>query len=246
MLSGMPKTTLVIPCYNEEKRLNLAAFNDAIEKYSSLNLCFVDDGSRDNTLQLLQNAFAQNDRVKIISQKKNAGKAVAVRSGILNAIHDDESELVGFWDADLATPLSELEHFLHEFQKPGIELVIGCRFRRMGSDVKRKTSRHYLGRVFATAVSLLLAMPVYDTQCGAKVMRTELAEKIFANPFISPWLFDVELLKRMKELKGIKLCEQSIIELPLRRWNDIDGSKLSATKMFFASLTLCRIFTKRG
>ncbi len=245
MLSDMPKTALIIPCYNEGKRLNLPAFNAAMNFYPELVFYFVDDGSVDNTYEILNNFSVNSARVKVLRLEKNSGKAAAVRHGILTSIKD-ENALTGFWDADLATPMSELKAFIEELNKSEVDMVMGCRLAHLGAKVRRKALRHYLGRVFATTVAILLSMQVYDTQCGAKLMKTALAAKLFERPFISDWLFDVELIKRMKAIYGTAGCEAKILELPLRQWNDVAGSKLKLSKMLLVPLVLLRIFSRRS
>lgn len=245
MLFDMSKTALVIPCYNEETRLDLPAFKAALDSYPELALYFVDDGSTDKTYETLLDFSVNLPRVKVLRMKKNAGKAAAVRHGILASIEDGNA-LTGFWDADLATPLSELKAFIQELANSELEMVMGCRLVHLGASINRKAVRHYLGRIFATAVAVLLSMPVYDTQCGAKLMKSELAVKIFDKPFISAWLFDVELIKRVKEIYGIPVCKTKIIELPLRQWHDVGGSKLKFSKMLLVPFVLLHIFSRRS
>jgi hypothetical protein len=100
----------------------------------------------------------------------------------------------------------------------------------MGRDVRRKASRHYLGRVFATAVSHALDLPIYDTQCGAKILRvTAATATLFAQPFRSPWIFDVELIARYLRVPvgpGEPSRRDRIYELVLPAWHDVAGSKL--------------------
>ncbi|MFQ6070884.1 MAG: glycosyltransferase family 2 protein, partial [Candidatus Aminicenantales bacterium] len=102
----------------------------------------------------------------------------------------------------------------------------GCRLKRMGATIERHWYRHYFGRVFATGASLVLGLPIYDTQCGAKLLRAELAGILFERPFISRWLFDIELLARMIQLLGRKKVMTSVVELPLERWEDKGESKV--------------------
>jgi hypothetical protein len=137
---------------------------------------------------------------------------------------------VGFWDADLATPLDAVRDFLNVAEiKPEMEVLLGSRVLLMGRDIRRKATRHYLGRVFATAASLTLGIPVYDTQCGAKVFRaTDAIAGVFARPFRSAWIFDVEILSRYLNLPDDDGPPRRarIYELAVSAWHDIPGSRL--------------------
>jgi len=167
--------TLAIPCYNEARRLNFGSLAKALEDHPELCLILVDDGSTDKTAEKNE-LFAQQNpkRVRCLSLARNSGKAEAVRQGILMALHNTDSDYVGYWDADLATPLSQLPLFFSSetsgSKDPG-DLIMGSRIQRLPAKIQRSSFRHYLGRVFATAASLLLDLPVYDTQCGAKLFR---------------------------------------------------------------------------
>ena len=163
---------------------------------------------------------------------QNRGKAEAIRRGLQDALkHRSESDqalqFLGYWDADLSAPLMCLPLFQETFdRKPDCRLVMGSRVRLLGNSIIRRPFRHYLGRVFSTLASLALDLAVYDTQCGAKLFRIDQdLEEVFAAPFSDPWIFDVELLARLKDLWGPD-TESRIIELPLPTWEHVGGSKV--------------------
>jgi hypothetical protein len=115
----------------------------------------------------------------------NGGKADAVRQGVLHAVRTGSSALIGYWDADLSTPLEELQGMLAVFERqPAARLVMGSRVRRLGSNIRRRAVRRLLGRIFSALASQILDLPIYDSQCGAKLFRREIAETVFAERFI--------------------------------------------------------------
>jgi len=204
---------IVVPCFNEEKRLPLNKFKDFSKKNPHITFCFVNDGSKDNTAKIIKDAD-----LMLLDLAQNVGKAEAVRAGVTKMAQEGY-DWIGFWDADLATPLEEIPHFLAKAEGSNFELITGARILRMGTFIKRKIHRHYLGRIFATLVSLSLDLPVYDTQCGAKLFSNNLAKDLFKTPFRSKWFFDVELLFRLKD-------KSLVYEYPLNQWVDVAGSKL--------------------
>lgn len=226
-----PDLVLVVPCYNEAKRLNPQAFLDFLALRPSIRLLFVDDGSSDGTHDIQERVRASAPgQVSVLRLPVNQGKGEAVRLGMLEGFRAGAG-LVGFWDADLATPLDAVDDFLTiAAVRPEIEVFLGSRVRLMGRDIRRQAGRHYLGRVFATAVSLSLELPVYDTQCGAKLFRvTGAMASIFDRPFGSPWIFDVEALARYLALPvgpGEAPREARIYEVAVRQWHHVPGSKL--------------------
>jgi hypothetical protein len=126
----------------------------------------------------------------------------------------------------------------------GPAVVLGSRVALLGADIHRTASRHYLGRVFASVASLVLDARVYDTQCGAKLFRRSPAlEAALAVPFLSRWAFDVELLGRLLAgapgVPGVATSE--VVEVPLRTWRDVPGSKLAPSAMVGALADLARI-----
>ena len=156
---------LIVPCYNEARRLDFDQF-EAAARRDPLWLVFVDDGSADGTADVVR-AHA-SDRIWLIVLDRNVGKAEAVRQGMLQAEalpFYAQLDWIGFWDADLSTPLTELPKFF-EFQAltgAPMDAVIGSRVSRLGSCVRRRAVRHVLGRVFVTVASMLLKTRAYDS-----------------------------------------------------------------------------------
>jgi dolichyl-phosphate beta-glucosyltransferase len=245
-----PDLALVVPCYNEARRLDPDAFLGFAAARPGVRLVMVDDGSSDGTWEVLERMRAAAPAsVTTIRQPDNRGKAEAVRTGIL-AGFSQRAALVGFFDADLATPLSALDDFLAVLRdRPDLEFVLGSRVMLMGRDIRRKAARHYSGRMFATAVSHALDLPVYDTQCGAKVLRASPATAtLFERPFRSRWIFDVELIARYLRLpvaSGEPARADRLYELVLPAWHDRPGSKLAWYDFARAMVELGYIWRER-
>ncbi|HEY7305059.1 MAG TPA: glycosyltransferase [Bryobacteraceae bacterium] len=240
---------LIVPCYNEASRLDIESLQTFLDSGFCGHILFVDDGSHDNTLGVLQQLqHGYEDRTAILACRPNRGKGEAVRSGILHALDTFRPEIVGFWDADLATPLDTVYRFLHILDsRPDIEMVFGSRVKLLGRDVRRRAMRHYLGRVFATAASVMLRLPIYDTQCGAKLFRVgSHTRQLFADPFLSKWVFDVEIIARYLQLHDgdTKQLERIIYEYPLETWIDMTGSKVRPADFFTAFWDVLRIRQK--
>lgn len=236
--------TIVVPCYNEAKRINLDEFASFMHENPQWNFLFVDDGSKDRTWEVLETlANREGSQAHAIRLSRNSGKAEAVRLGILTAINRG-ARIVGYWDADLATPLSEVNRLAKLLDtRPDCDLVLGSRVKLLGHQVKRSASRHFLGRAFATTASFVLGLPVYDTQCGAKLMRATYAiRNAFSEPFISKWIFDVEMIGRyIKSLPSTEAAADKIAEVPLAEWKDVKGSKLTPFSFVRAGFDLIRV-----
>jgi glycosyltransferase involved in cell wall biosynthesis len=241
-------TTLVVPCFNEASRLDTDTFVSFAET-TDASFVFVDDGSRDDTFAVLQRmADALPTSITALRLERNHGKAEAVRFGMATA-QEGTTDFVGFWDADLATPLSELEALLEHFTGAGrLQMVVGSRILLMGRRIDRKPIRHYVGRVFATVVSLTLGLPIYDTQCGAKVFRNnEITRQLFVDPFVSRWIFDVELIARL--MRAVNARDASavasyLVEHPLMTWTDVPGGKLKLGDFAKSAVDLARIYNR--
>jgi len=242
-------TTFVIPCYNEQYRLNVAQFSDFLQTTADVSFIFVDDGSRDGTVEILE-SIRQSvgpNRVEILRLPENRGKAEAIRQGMLLALspnyrRDREISLVGYLDADLATPLSEAKRLIEvAHRREDIEIVIGSRLGLKGHRVKRTFLRKIVGRIFSIIASRLMGLPVQDTQCGAKLFRVRnWLAPVFRNEFKDRWLFDIEILARVKQLLGADAASK-LFEYPLEDWTEVGGSKLKLTDFIRAPLKLIRL-----
>lgn len=216
----MDKVLLIVPCFNEAQRLKLDEFMNSSPNISFL---FANDGSTDNTSHILS-GFCDNSRFFLYDSKQNYGKGNIIYHAYQYALREkllDTFEWIGFWDADLATPLCEVNNMLL-LSNYKIKSIWGSRIFRLEAQIRRSNLRHYLARIFATVISNLLKVKSYDTQCGAKIFKLNSAKLAFSEPFISKWIFDVEILLRLKQ--------EGIIEYPLKEWYDVPGSKISLRK----------------
>ncbi|HVA03635.1 MAG TPA: glycosyltransferase [Acidimicrobiales bacterium] len=240
-------TVIVVPCFNEERRIDERAFL-AVASTGLVRLLFVDDGSTDGTGRLLARLADASEAVEVLTMTENAGKAEAVRNGLLGAVRAGAA-YVGYYDADMATPPEELLRLTRTLHaRADLVGVLGSRVARLGSTIERGAVRHYLGRAYATVASMALGITVYDTQCGAKVFRVnDTFVASLAEPFRSSWALDVELLHRL--LRGSAgapgLPVTSFEEVPLERWRDVPGSKMRIGAAVSALLDLAVIARSR-
>ncbi|WP_068712258.1 glycosyltransferase [Cephaloticoccus capnophilus] len=236
------KFALIIPCYNEASRLSIESYENFIVSNPNFTLFFVDDGSTDQTLSILKRFSAQYvGRVIVLSLEKNSGKAEAVRRGIGEALSHTSYDYLGYWDADLTTPLSEICRFEKFIQEESPWVVLGSRVRRAGAQVERIWYRHILGRLFATVVKVTTGLLIYDTQCSSKFFKQDIAKTIFNEKFISNYLFYVELFLRLKREFGEAIFLEKTHELSLTRWKDISASKVKPIDFLKAPIELYKI-----
>ena len=240
--------TLVVPCYEEVHRLDGDAMRALVDT-ADVHLILVDDGSTDGTLdRLAALAASRPDVITVLTRGANTGKGEAVRAGLLVAL-DAATSLVGYFDADLAAPVSEIARLVEiAAARADVDVVLGARVALLGHRIHRSALRHYLGRIFATASSLTLGLQVYDTQCGAKVFRaTQTLRAALREPFRSRWAFDVELLSRLTLGNGsvAPIAVDAMLEVPLEQWSDIGGSKLGPRQAITAVVDLARIGADR-
>lgn len=237
----MQKTCVIIPCYNEEIRFQTEDFNTFLKNHHEIDLCFVNDGSSDNTVSLLTNLQSKFDNVSVFNLEENVGKAEAIRYAVLN-LDAEKYQYLAYLDADLSTSLDEILR-LTTFTSNTAKFIIGSRIKKLNSSIERSQIRHISGRFLATVVhTFILKMPIYDTQCGAKVIETKLAKEIFEEAFVSKWLFDVELLLRTSKLKGNDFCKEAILEVPLKKWHDKGNSKITFFDLLKVPTDLIKIY----
>ncbi|MGJ8548063.1 response regulator [Winogradskyella wichelsiae] len=219
---------VVIPCYNEEERLFTDEFINYIDKNSGYHLCFVNDGSKDKTLELLKDLQkGREDFITVYDCEKNGGKAEAVRLGMLHMSKKLDLDYIGFLDADLSTDLADFDDLVKTIETSDFKIVSGSRISRMGADITKESARKIISLTINFIIRKILKMDFKDTQCGAKIFSKDSIEIAFGEKFVTQWIFDVEIFKRMSIHFGLKKAKSMLCEQPLKRWIHADGSKLS-------------------
>ena len=220
---------VVIPCYNEEERLLSDTFLKFIEENSGYHLCFVNDGSKDNTLEVLNNIRrGREDYITVFDCERNGGKAEAVRLGMLHMANKEDLDFIGFLDADLSTDLADFDDLVKTMEdNPEFKIVSGSRISRMGANITKESARKIVSLTINFIIRKILSMDFKDTQCGAKIFRKDVINIAFSKKFVTQWIFDVEIFKRMTIHFGLKKAKTMLCEQPLKRWIHTDGSKLS-------------------
>lgn len=225
---------IIIPCYNEAERFNKEMFFSYFDVLEQIHYLFVNDGSTDATKSMLDavknEAFQRNPEVsvQVLNLPENVGKAEAVRQGVLTATENKDTKYIAYFDADFSAPLTEINNLKKAMTaNTNRKAVLGSRIKKVGSFIERSSMRHFTGRIFATVVNnTILKIAIYDTQCGAKLFTKECAQQVFKEPFVSRWLFDVEVISRLQELYPINELNQIIFEQPLTVWKEMGDSKI--------------------
>jgi glycosyltransferase involved in cell wall biosynthesis len=238
----MSDSVVVIPCYNEELRLRREGFTELLGS-SRIRLLFVDDGSSDRTFAMLRGLCGELRSASVLRLERNQGKAEAVRRGLLSAL-ESGAAFVGYLDADLATPPEEMLRVVGALHQSEAAVALACRLQLPGANIQRNARRRFLGRIFSLAASLVLRARFRDTQCGAKAFRaTPALHAALRDPFHARWAFDVELMGRL--LTGSPDAErvkrEDFVEVPLRAWREVSGSKLRAADVPLLGVELVRI-----
>jgi dolichyl-phosphate beta-glucosyltransferase len=240
----MPEAlAMIIPCYNESARLQVPIFLEFAGRHPHIHLWLVNDGSTDQTWDLLQSMANQMPAtIRALNIMPNGGKAEAVRKGIMHVLDLQQYTYVGFIDADLSAPLSEILPLWERIQNSRLKIIAGARVKLVGRTIVRSPVRHYLGRVFATYQDTLLQLGNYDTQCGLKIFQAHFASQIFRETFCSNWFFDIELFVRARKILGNEGYNKEVEEVPMQEWKEVKGSKLKLADFMKAPFQVYKIY----
>jgi dolichyl-phosphate beta-glucosyltransferase len=217
--SSAPYISIVVPAYNEEHRIaeslkSLAEFLEA--KDYTYEVIIADDGSSDRTAEICSGFAKTRPWMRVLSSPGNRGKGHAVRMGMLEA----RGEYVLFCDADLATPMEELDGFW-KHANTGADVVIASRPLKESHLVKHQPlHREIAGRLFNAAVRIMAVRGIHDTQCGFKLFTRDAARTIFSLCALDGFSFDIEVLHIAQKL-GLTIDEVGV------HWYHRDGSKVS-------------------
>lgn len=217
----MRSLSIVIPAYNEERRLPSTLVK--VSQYVSarpwdfLEVLVVNDGSRDGTARLVNDFRTSHPAFRVLENPGNRGKGYSVRHGMLEA----KGDWVLFSDADLSAPIEELDKLYNAAKEAGASLALGSRaLDRSLIAVHQPAFREYAGRFFNLVMRGVTALPYWDTQCGFKLFTRDAAQQVFRRQKLDGFGFDVEALV-IAQLLGIKA-----VEVPVR-WSDVEGTKVS-------------------
>lgn len=232
----------MIPAYNEENRLpaTLARLVSYLEctQLGEVEVLIVDDGSRDNTVALVEDFGRMYPAFRVVRNPGNRGKGYAVRNGMLAA----EGDWILFSDADLSAPIEEVDQLLAAVREQKCDGAIGSRaLNRKLVSVHQSAFREYSGRFFNLVMRLVTGLPYADTQCGFKLFRRETAHAVFSRVRIPGFGFDVEALF------VAKLLGYTVVEVPVR-WANAEGTKVTMLNglQAFTDLLAVRLHQMRG
>ncbi len=222
--------SIIVPAYNESKRISIF-LKDLLDFLKNWNenceLIIVDDGSSDDTFNIVSNLIKNFKNTRIISYKTNMGKGYAVKTGVLAA----KGDYIIFIDADGSIPPFEISNMVKMLNK--YAMVVGDRSSSL-SDVKQPYFRKVIGTIFNKYVNLLFRVGIKDFLCGFKGFRQDVAKKIFRELLTERWLFDVEIFYKARKNSVF------VFKMPIK-WTHKPETKIKALdpiKMFFQALLL--------
>lgn len=216
----MPPThSIVIPAYNESARLGASLLKVLAYVHAQgwdAEVVVVNDGSRDNTANIIRDFAAKDRAVRLVENPGNRGKGYSVRNGMLHA----EGDILIFSDADLSSPIEEASKLL-EALECGADIAIGSRWLRSETQTQRQPlHRQIFGRIFNLLLRLTLGLQFKDTQCGFKAFKRTAAQAIFPLQKIERWGFDPEILFLARKI-GFKVKEVPVL------WGHSGGTRIN-------------------
>ncbi len=232
---------LIVPCFNEEFRWNHDYWMQ-ICAIQDLKICFVNDGSSDQTSFKISRVLT-NSKCVSLELPKNVGKAEAIRQGI-NHVLVERPLGIGFLDADGAFPVNDVKTQVAQFRKFAESMsnppaVWSSRVQLAGRAIDRDILRHYFSRILVTLLAMRLKFTIYDTQSGMKIFPfSNTLEECMKTPFKTHWFVDLEIFLRYRIESGV---EMSIWEEPLMGWKDVGGSKLSGSQYWTVLRDIARL-----
>jgi dolichyl-phosphate beta-glucosyltransferase len=237
----MSHLAIIVPCYNEVSRLDKSKYLSFIQQCPEVKFYFVNDGSQDDTIKNLEEIRnTVPEQIQIIDLKRNGGKGEAVRIGMNAAIKCNAFDFIGYLDADLSTSLNEFYKIYQYGLHNEADLILASRIKKVDTVIERSFIRHIIGRAIATLIDQRFKLGIYDTQCGAKIIKTCILQELVFEKFHTKWFFDVELFIRLrKEFKNI-----NAIEIPLSTWKSVKGSSLNFFSFPNVLKDLFILFTK--
>jgi glycosyltransferase involved in cell wall biosynthesis len=242
----MSEFLLVIPCFNEGKRFPIHYWKDLISSHPNIFWLFIDDGSTDNTFELLLNLSHLFGNCKTISLPQNIGKGNAIREGFIFGLKEiGHYKYAAYLDCDGAFDRHNVSNFLTnyevelEFNPRKYDLIIGSRIAMAGYEIQRDFFRHLISRILITIVCWGWDKAPYDTQSGFKIFKaSDLFFTSIKDEFVTRWFFDIELMLRLINRSN---GDFRMKEIPVVRWKDIRGSHINAKNFPTVFLEIIRI-----
>jgi len=219
---------MIVPCYNESRRIDLEFWRETIRLTTSAFWLFVNDGSTDSTSEILLK-LTEFENVRILDLARNRGKPEAIRLGVLTL--KSTYGVIGYVDADKCFSALTLSRFVNNgcdtllTDQSALRIVIGSRVKLSGKHIVRSNSRHWIGRLIVTFCGVFWSDMPYDPQSGIKLLRVDLMDNVvFTEAFKTRWFFDIELMIRLGVIGSI---QTPIIEIPLEEWHEVRSNNFT-------------------